>query len=81
MKHAVTLLFVALALSSCGNKGKIKSPSQIAYEQEKKEKRAAKQANSDEASAKNQPASPAVEAPTPAAPEKLPATPSNELAN
>lgn len=50
MKHALMIaaLMSALGMGGCAYKGKLKSPAQIEYDQQKKERQAAKEAARDE---------------------------------
>lgn len=51
MMRALALVLVALLATGCGNKGKLKSPVQMRYEQEKAERRAGKKEGAAETSA------------------------------
>lgn len=44
MRQVMLLLLVACCASACGNRGKLKTPDQMAYEKEKEERRKARQA-------------------------------------
>jgi hypothetical protein len=55
--HIILALSFALPVTSCANKGKLKSPSQIALEEQKKERKKAKtEQDKAEAPAAEQPA-------------------------
>ncbi|NBO18016.1 MAG: hypothetical protein EBV03_02100 [Proteobacteria bacterium] len=86
MMRLLALAMVALLATGCGNKGKLKSPSQVAHEQEKQERRAAKRAQkAEEGKEVGEALVPVPPLPTAAQDERvlyrraLPPTPSNDV--